>query len=245
MLNSNVIFGLFLIFAVLCSSCQRDSNNKQARKQHEINIKDSTSTKQDSAILTNHSNASKKISKNLELFAQELQGENLLKINFYPENEKTSKYINHFTQLGLVNCYGYGNKKVDRYAGISYPQMNLFIAEYENVDSAKNAFDLLKVKAKNTISHSVGDRNSENESYFSYEPKHGGFIFQEDVFVISLVKTCGGNPLNLRWPEYENTFLQTLNPSKDTLEIIYSSCGAGSYEIKQKIKINNNWKFLD
>jgi len=232
MLRLNVSYFFFLIPSLFIGSCQGVSENQEMKKQKEVTVNDSM--QQDSIVKSTNSTVSKELFRNLELFAQQLQGDDLLKINFYPNQDKTTEYMNYFTQNGLEEFFGYANKKVDRYRQISYPQMNLFIAKYSNIDFAKNAFELLKEKTRNKVSSSVGDLNADKDRSFTYEPKHGGFIFQEDVFVISLVKVCSGNPLQLSWAEYENTFLKTLQPSKDTLEIIYSTCGDGWFKIIEK-----------
>ncbi|WP_196888722.1 hypothetical protein [Aureivirga sp. CE67] len=223
---------LFIVLTILFLSCQNDKREPEIQPTESPvnNIK----TKENP--LTKEKNVKKDFNSEIITFLKLMYKNDYAIIDLYPQENYYSPYTKSFSKIDLNKITIYGNKKIEKYQKLYYEQFDVVLLEYNTKKSAKNSFNLLK-KMNQKVNNDNFETDSEiRKNSMNLGVKSGGFIFQNDQYIISLVKRCSGNNLkNISWKKYESKFIECLKLQDSTIQVLYGRCGHMKFNlIEQK-----------
>lgn len=220
---------ILILFTLLLCSCVEEKKKevKEQKTDKTINVKSEYKTELE--LNVDHSVG-------VGLFAKEVLRENLRTHEFDLKGRTNPKHLQIFQSNGLENIIAYSNKKYPKNSAPNYYEhFTLFVATYDNYDSAKTTFGRIKTDSKYGILDwkELEKEQSERVKALNIGAKPGGFITQSGKQIISLVETCREVPFESNWLQCENRLLKYLKRTgNEEFGVLNSDCGNDRYEFK-------------
>lgn len=151
------------------------------------------------------------------------------------------QHLELFDTLGLQEIIAFSDQRYPQNSEPNYYEhFVLFALKYENEESAKRAYQSMKVLAAFdfTTFEGLDAREERRIRILGNSTKSGGLIYQKYDYVFSLVETCRNPPVDMTWEAYENLFLHYMAPSEAEVLILNANCGYRTY-LEERRRIVN------
>jgi len=166
---------------------------------------------------------------NADRYMKLILGRNMRKHEFNSSLGRCPEYIKVFSDKGLQTIYAYSDKRYPKKIEPKiYEHFTLFVLKYEDVNSAVQAYQKLKLDSKFSFKN-LGEKVDEEKKKFKLllhnHIKSGGMVFQIENMLFSLVETCRNTPIGGSWLAYENEFLSSMVSDRESLVVLNADCG--------------------
>ena len=218
---------ILIIIILLICSCNAKTERQNLKQNSELIIESKVEQKKESESDNDYLISA-------ELFAKEVLKENIRTHEFDLTKLEKPRHLRIFRADGLENIIAYSDKKYSKNYNLTYyEQFILFVATYENSESARKTFDRIKSDSKHEYWFELKGDLSKRVRALNIGAKPGGMITQNGKQIFSLVKTCRKVPLGANWTEYENRLLRYLTRTgNEEFGVLHSGCGYDKYEYK-------------